>query len=1080
MSKFFRVIALLTLIISAGSCGIASRQGADKALKSGFVTPPDTIQTSVYWYWISDNISKEGVINDLRSMKKAGINRAFIGNIGLDDVPYGAVKMLSEEWWEILHAALKTATELDIEIGIFNSPGWSQSGGPWIDAEEAMRYLTSSETRITGPQTVSIQLAKPAEIFQDVRVIAFPAPKDDQLIWTPALGKISSTPRLTGLDQLFDQDPLTGINLSAGKEFVLDLEAAEPFTARSLCLRTTHHPMQSPAELQVREPSGVFRTLAEFSINRSNPALNVGFDPYAPVAVSFPETVATAFRLVIKNPGDGTGLAEVALSASPRVERFSEKTLAKMHPTPLPYWHEYQWAPQPEPGDPATLIDPSTVIDLSDKMDADGTLSWEVPGGEWIVMRSGMTPTGTKNSPASPEATGYEVDKMSARHTEKHFYGHMGEILKRIPEADRKTFRVVVQDSYETGGQNFTDDFLPIFKDKYGYDALPYLPVFQGKVVGSQQASDRFLWDMRRMVADRVAYEYVGGLRKISHEHGLHTWLENYGHWGFPGEFLMYGGQSDEIGGEFWSEGELGDIENRAATSCGHIYGKNKISAESNTCAGAPFSRYPGVIKQRGDRFFAEGINNTLLHVYITQPYEDKNPGVNAWFGNEFNRKNTWFSQIDAYILYLKRSNFMLQQGVNVADAAYFIGEDAPKMTGVTDPPLPVGYQFDYMNAEVIEKFMTVKNGLITLPHGTQYRILVLPKLETMRPELLAKIRDLVRDGAVILGPAPLRSPSLQNQPAADADVQKMAAELWGAVDGVTVKSGKFGSGTVLNGMTMEEALAFIRCIPDCKLPEDRTLHYGHRTTGNTDIYFLTNQTGTRQIVTPEFRVKGKQPELWEAVTGSIRKLPAFEQKEEATAVPLSLEPYESVFVVFREKAAPASTSRLSDNYPEAGEVTRLTGPWTVTFEAAQRGPAEPVQFDTLYDWTASPDERIRYYSGTAVYAIHFDLEQLPADDHLFIDLGRVTAMARVTLNGEPAGSIWTAPYRCDITRLVKQGTNEVRIEVVNTWVNRLIGDQNLPENERATWCTVNHYKATDPLQPSGLMGPVKILRIHY
>ncbi|MBP7504022.1 MAG: hypothetical protein KA780_01160, partial [Prolixibacteraceae bacterium] len=511
-----------------------------------------------------------------------------------------------------------------------------------------------------------------------------------------------------------------------------------------------------------------------------------------------------------------------------------------------------------------------------------------------------------------------------------------------------------------------------------------------------------------------------------------------------------------------------------------HIYGKNKISAESNTCAGAPFSRYPGVIKQRGDRFFAEGINNTLLHVYITQPYEDKNPGVNAWFGNEFNRKNTWFSQIDAYILYLKRSNFMLQQGVNVADAAYFIGEDAPKMTGVTDPPLPVGYQFDYMNAEVIEKFMTVKNGLITLPHGTQYRILVLPKLETMRPELLAKIRDLVRDGAVILGPAPLRSPSLQNQPAADADVQKMAAELWGAVDGVIVKSGKFGSGTVLNGMTMEEALAFIRCIPDCKLPEDRTLHYGHRTTGNTDIYFLTNQTGTRQIVTPEFRVKGKQPELWEAVTGSIRKLPAFEQKEEATAVPLSLEPYESVFVVFREKAAPASTSRLSDNYPEAGEVTRLTGPWTVTFEAAQRGPAEPVQFDTLYDWTASPDERIRYYSGTAVYAIHFDLEQLPADDHLFIDLGRVTAMARVTLNGEPAGSIWTAPYRCDITRLVKQGTNEVRIEVVNTWVNRLIGDQNLPENERATWCTVNHYKATDPLQPSGLMGPVKILRIHY
>jgi len=199
----------------------------------------------------------------------------------------------------------------------------------------------------------------------------------------------------------------------------------------------------------------------------------------------------------------------------------------------------------------------------------------------------------------------------------------------------------------------------------------------------------------------------------------------------------MYGGQSDEVAGEFWSEGTLGDIENRAASSCGHIYGKRKISAESNTCSGNPFSRYPAKFKQRGDRFFAEGINNTLLHVYIEQPYENKNPGVNAWFGNEFNRKNTWFSQIDVYNDYLKRSNFMLQQGLNVADAAYFIGEDTPKMTGVTDPELPVGYQFDYMNAEVIEKYMIVENGLLTLPQGTKYKILVLPQIKTMRPELL-------------------------------------------------------------------------------------------------------------------------------------------------------------------------------------------------------------------------------------------------------------------------------------------------------------------------------------------------------
>src|SRR5665647_332794 len=760
MKLIFSLIICLFTVLFFATCEADKGKVTSAALESGFVTPPDSIQTSVYWYWISDNISKEGVINDLHSMKKAGINRAFIGNIGLNDIPYGKVKMLSEEWWNILHAALKTATELDIEIGIFNSPGWSQSGGPWVDADAAMRYLTTSELHVKGPMKFMQKLEKPIDIFQDVKVIAYPAPKDDQLVLNSENSKISSTPRVADLAKITDGDNKTGISFPAGNEFIVDLEAKTPFTARSLSVRLTAHPLNTSALLQVKDADGTFRTLSEFQINRSNPALNVGFDPFAPVVVSFPAITATSFRLVIKNINPNSGLAEVVLAAAPRVERFAEKTLAKMHPTPLPYWRDYQWVQQPDADDQSTVIDVSKVIDISQHLSADGILTWDVPEGEWVILRTGMTPTGTTNAPASPETTGYEVDKMSKEHVAMHFDGHMGEILRRIPEADRKCFKVVVQDSYETGGQNFTDDFLSDFKRRYGYDAVPYLPVYKGLVVNSEQASDRFLWDMRRMVADKVAYDYVGGLRDISHKYGLHTWLECYGHWGFPSEFLMYGGQSDEIGGEFWSEGELGNIENRAATSCGHIYGKTKISAESNTCAGSPFSRYPGVIKQRGDRFFAEGINNTLLHVYITQPYEDKNPGMNAWFGNEFNRKNTWFSQMDVYTQYLKRTNFMLQQGLNVADVAYFIGEDAPKMTGIVDPVLPVGYQFDYMNAEVIEKYMTVKDGLITLPHGTQYRIMVLPKLETMRPELLVKIKQLINDGAVILGPAPKRSPS--------------------------------------------------------------------------------------------------------------------------------------------------------------------------------------------------------------------------------------------------------------------------------------------------------------------------------
>ena len=1082
-----KIIFILFISYAFGVGAIVPKKTivGNNLLETGFITPPDSIQTSVYWYWISDNISEEGVIKDLYSMKKAGINRAFIGNIGLDEVPYGKVKMLSEEWWSILHTALKTATKLNIEIGIFNSPGWSQSGGPWVKAENAMRYLASSELMVKGPIKLTQKLEKPNELFQDVKVIAYPAPKDNLLVLNGKNAIISSLNKVEGLSNLFDGDKLTGVTIAEGDVMTIDFQAKESFTARSISIQTLEVPIVANATLQVKKSNGEFSTVKDFDITRTNPNLQVGFTPYAPVIVSFPATTATHFRIVIKNikPTDWwvapkkslSGLAEVILSASPRVEKYAEKTLAKMCPSPFPKYDEYLWSTQAEVDDKATVIDGSKVMDISKKMTADGTLNWDVPAGNWVIVRTGMTPTGTKNSPASPEATGYEVDKMSKEHTEMHFYGHIGEILKRIPEADRKCFKVVVQDSYEQGGQNITDSFLGLFKEKFGYDATPYLPVYQGMVVNSQEASDRFLWDMRRMVADKIAYEYVGGLRDVSHKYGLRTWLECYGHWGFPGEFLMYGGQSDEIAGEFWSEGTLGDTENRSATSCGHIYGKNKISSESNTCGGPEFSRGPANLKQRCDRFFAEGINNTLLHVFISQAYEDKNPGINAPFGNEFNRKNTWFSQLDVYIQYLKRTNFMLQQGINVADVAYFIGEDVPKMTGSTDPALPVGYQFDYMNAEVIEKYMTVKDGLITLPHGTQYRIMVLPKLDNMRPELLAKIKQLVNDGAIVMGPAPMRSPSLQNQPMADQQVQAMAKELWGNVDGMNITSRKVGKGMILNGLDMKQALALINCIPDCKLPVDNTIHYGHRTTKEGEIYFVSNQTNETKLVTPEFRVKGLQPELWEATTGSIRTLPAYTQNVNSTVVPLKLAPNESVFVVFRKTSGKATVATLEANYPTAVLLTDFPTPWKVQFDASQRGPVKPQIFKTLTDWTTSTNDNIKYYSGTATYSNQFTINKVANGQKVMISLGAVTAMAKIYINDVYAGGLWTAPYELDITTFVKKGKNNLKIEVVNNWMNRLIGDAKLPVEQRKTWCPVNPYTAVSPLQTSGLIGPVRI-----
>lgn len=1069
-------LVLLGAIALACSTSKKSTKDQFEHLVQVFNEAPDTIQTSTYWYWISDHISKEGVVKDLHAMKRVGINRAFIGNIGLDNIPYGNVKMFTDEWWDILHTALKTATALDIEIGIFNSPGWSQSGGPWVEPAEAMRYLATTETLLQGSRSHQVTLPARAGDFTDVRVLAFQVPHGYGSSIADSVISVHAQPHIAQVGQVFDKDKQTGITLPANERSTIELTAAAAYTARSLTIYPSESNLRFDVVLEVLGDDA-FREVKRFTVDRSNNALHVGFEPFAPVVVSFDEVTGNTFRLVFEGVSAQAGIREIELSAMPKVEYYKEKTLAKMHPTPLPYWHDYLWPRQAEPRDPATMVDKNQVIDISAHMDRNGLLTWEAPAGNWLVLRMGMLPTGVTNSPASPEGIGLEIDKMNRVHVAKHFDAFLGEIIRRIPEEDRKTWKMVVQDSYETGGQNWTDDFIAKFKNYMGYDPLPYLPVLYGYVVESQDQSDRFLWDVRRFVADYVAYEYVGGLREVSHKHGLRTWLENYGHWGFPGEFLQYGGQSDELAGEFWSEGTLGDIENRAAASAAHTYGKVKVFAESFTSSGNEFGRYPALLKKRGDRFFTEGINSTLLTLFIHQPYEDWRPGVNAWFGAEFNRFNTWFDDMGPFVDYLKRSNFMLQQGNYVADVAYFIGEDAPKMTGVQDPELPQGYSFDYINGEVIRERLTVKDGKFVLPDGMAYRLLVLPQLSTMRPELLGKLEELVRAGGNILGPKPTQSPSLKNYGDADKEIQRLADLMWGNTDGTGNQVHRHGKGVVMTGMDMQSALDYLAIVPDFVASGDTTTLFIHRTLPDGDVYFVSNQQDTQIDLQAAFRTVGRRPELWNAVDGRIRALPSFSVDGEMTRVPLKLEAHESAFVVFRE---PVSDGFLgtpgSTNFPEPSEIIALEQPWQVTFDGMDDERAQVRVFDRLVDWSMHPDADIAHFSGSANYRADFSMHERDHTERLYLDLGEVVALADVKINGKPVGGVWTAPYRVDVTDAIVTGTNTVEVRVTNTWVNRLIGDQKLPEGQRKTRLFVNPYTAESPLHRAGLLGPVRLL----
>lgn len=1100
-----------------------------------FAAPPPETRPWCYWYWISDNLSKEGITRDLEAMARVGIGEALIGNIVDPDTPLGDVKLLSEAWNEcMVHAAVE-AKRVGVNIGVFNAPGWSQSGGPWIAPTQAMRYVASSETRVKGPAKFEAKLPVPKEPFQDIAVLAYPAPKADAEDFRPVT--VRSLPELPDTGNLFDGRTDTGCAFpegakQPGQSVVIDFGFRAPVTARSLSLVTAIGSYSAKCELYAADSQGGYQRVREFMLDRrglGRPAysVNVGFLIHGPVVVAFPATTAQSFRLkmTVESVEVGPGLSEISLSGAARLDRVIEKQLGKMHPTPLPDWGSYLWPNPTEPESAALMVAPDRILNLSDKMSADGTLRWEVPEGEWTIQRSGMTPTGAHNHPTTDQGRGLEVDKMSRAAIESHFNAFVGPYLQRVPQAARAAIRHVVIDSYEVGSQNWTDGFHETFQKTFGYDPRPWLPVLTGRIVGSADQSDRFLWDLRRHIAERTGTEYVGGLRDIAHRYGLRLWLENYGHWGFPGEFLQYGGQSDDLGGEFWiREGsplDQGGVELRAASSAAHIYGKSPVFSEAFTSARS-FLEAPGNIKTLGDWAFCQGINHFVLHVYIHQPWDSRKPGVNAWFGTEFNRHNTWFEPSKAWVDYLRRCHYLLQRGRSVADVAYFIGEDAPKMIGTRQPALPAGYDYDYVNAEVLLQRMKVAGGRLALPDGLSYALLVLPPQETMRPETIRRIRDLIAEGASILGPPPSRSPSLAGYPACDAAVAGVAAEVWGELarasdSGLARRS--FGRGTVYRGDDLAGALRAAGAEPAVVAPEG--ILWTHRREGDADIFFLSQQKNEPLLAEISFRVSGKAPEFWHPDSGRRETAAWFVSSGGRARVPVALEPNGSVFVVFRAPAAGASVARvLKDGAPvapaagmaspvrvlgapgavsvvatEPGRYTlvrtdgvetavelsppppmELSKPWKITFPGVQ-GWEAPTDWPGLVSWHEHPDDRVKYFSGTATYATGFELPAgtLRPGLRLALDLGAVDVIAEVKVNGKDVGTVWKRPFAVDITGAARPGENRLEVRVTNLWQNRLIGDGRQPPEARTTFTTARPRVPRKNLLPSGLLGPVRV-----
>jgi hypothetical protein len=1139
---------------------------AASELDQGFKHPPDSARPWVYWFWLNSNITSNGITADLEAMKRVGIGGVLIMEVD-QGAPVGPVAFMSNRWREMFKHVVAEAQRLGLEVNMNNDAGWNGSGGPWIKPEQSMQKVVSTETNLEGPRRFEGALRQPqpvAGFYRDITVLAFP---------TPGPYRIDN------------------IKVKA-------------------CYDVGH----------------------------------VGFA--APTNVS-----------------------------------------------------------------PEMTIDRARIVDLSAQTDQSGRLLWDVPPGRWTVLRFGHTSTGAENAPSPASGRGLECDKLSKEGIEANFAGMMGKLIEDVGPGAGKALVATHIDSWENGAQNWTARMREEFQKRRGYDLIPFLPTLTGRVVGTLELSERFLWDLRQTISDLVVENYAGHLQTLARQHGMKLSIEAYGG---PCDDLPYAGRADEPMCEFWiGGGAFGTIKEMASSA--HTYGKRILGAESFTADDREkWLEHPASFKALGDRAFCDGVNRFVFHRYALQPWaEDRRPGMTMGpWGLHYERTQTWWEWSSAWHQYLARCQFLLRQGLFVADLCYLQPEAAPQgFHGHSRN----AYDYDNCSAEVVLTRMSVQGGRLLLPDGTNYRLLVLPEVRTMTPALLRKIRELVQAGATVVGPRPLKSPSLTDYPQCDEEVKRLADETWGDCDGKTVTEHRLGQGRVVWGVPPEKLLAQPGVQPD--FTSRTRLRYIHRVADDADIYFVANPQSQEVEALASFRVRGKLPELWWPDSGEMERAAVFREKDGGTDVRLRLGPSGSVFVVFRPGATPrdpvlAVTRDGQPIWPEAGpapkivvqkavygvlndpqrtrevrakaqqlvdggdysfqvarmaegddpapnvvktlaleytvgdrrftvtgkdpdtvrlnpdttqiviakasygvlddpkrtrdvrskvqrmadagehsfEVARLAqgddpafgivktvviehtadgkrltatgtdpdtvylgsssaaerivelltgadgrllleawqpggyevktasgqtrrveirslptpqeirGAWDVRFTPGWGAP-DQLTFDELTDWSKHAEAGVKYFSGVATYTktISVPAEMLGANRRLYLDLGKVAVMAQAKLNGKDLGILWKPPFRADITDAAKAGENVLEVKVANLWVNRMIGDEQLPEHSarhsngtlkewpqwllegkpsptgRYTFASWRLWKKDAPLQPSGLLGRVTL-----
>lgn len=1068
-NKILLSVALLSLSASAAS-----------RLEQSFLNPSYDARPWSFWYWMYGAVTEEGGKADLEAMKNVGLGGTYLMPIKtVEGAPQyeGKAPQLSPEWWRLVGRSMEIADSLGLKLGMHICDGFALAGGPWISPKESMQKVVFADTVVSGGKLAGLTLPVPEMkegYYEDIAVYAMPVKG------SPILAK----PVITCGNLDADVPAGKGVNIDekgvirSSVPCWIQYEYPQPVTVRSLEVVLKGNNYQANRlNVKASEDGKVFKEVKQLVPPRHGWQNTDENNTY-----SLPETTARYFRFYWTPEGSEPAsedldaakwkpnlkVNDIILSGEPKINHWEGKSGR--------VWRVAEATSDTE-APAAECVQVDEVIDLTPAL-KDGALTASLPDGEWRILRLGHTSTGHTNATGGA-GKGLECDKFSPQAVAKQFDNWFGRVFHELdPELARRVLKYMHVDSWECGSQNWSDNFASEFKRRRGYDLMPYLPLYAGIPMDNAETSEKVLRDIRTTMAELVVDVFYTVLAEKAKEYDCYFSAECVSPT-MVSDGMMHYSKVDYPMGEFWLNSPTHDKPNDMidAIHGAHVYGKNIVQAEGFTELRGTWDETPATLKTLLDRNYALGINRIFYHVNAHNPYLDKKPGMTLdGIGLFFQRDNTWYGDGGKALTdYMRRCQALLQYGSPVIDIAVFTGEEMPRRAILPDrlvPSLPGifgaervesertrlanvgqplrvkpvgvshsanmadpekwinpmrGYNYDSMNKDALLRLATVKNGRIEMPGGSSYRVLVLPLAHqlmpdtTLSPEVRSKVDEMIKAGVIV--------PELPY---------------------VKDDFGAYGLDR------------------DVVLPENVAWTHRRNNEDNVDLYFISNQEETPREFTASFRVAGRVPELWDPMTGEIDRNLDWKTVDSRTEVKMDLAGAGSAFIVFSQP-----TEATAGTAPVRNEKQELlnTGKWNVKFSTTGR----EIVSDTLFDWTSSEDNDVKYYSGTATYTTTFKAPKFGKNDRVMLDLEGLHDVATVVVNGKECGIVWTAPYQVDITDAVKKGKNNLSIAVTNTWANALLGadEGNAPFD--GIWTNGKYRRAEKTLIPAGLTGPLKL-----